>query len=379
MPIVKICSCIARFVLSWINKARKIIKHLDSNVHAACVGKKTRIENETFIQAGVARMQKQAVILHVIIKLLRIVYFLVVRSRPLSDFQDQRELQVVNGQADIVVTEGEGGTFCHPGCNYNSDPTVREFLDCLADESRVMISERWTQSPFYGFMANEPTDADGMVVMLMYMRSLDIKTGLQEESLLGLVYLTLPDPSVLDTFLQNINSDDEIVGMSTDSASSHMSGRVELAKMLKEVWQSKTDRDISNVSVNHCAPHCIQLACNKVFKSVAYLDQHFDPTCLDCVLWYENSSVKANSLKWSCKLFGIGGTVKKSATTRWLARDTNVSSLREALPAIRKDLGKYVASSQATESQARAAGLQKKLGTFEFQATVWFLSDVLPI
>eukprot|EP00808_Paulinella_micropora_P019004 g5304.t1 len=120
-------------------------------------------------------------------------------------------------------------------------------------------------------------------------------------------------------------------------------GRVGLAKMLKEVWQSKTDRDISNVSVDHCAPHCLQLACNKAFKS--------------------NSSVKTDSLKWNCELFGIGGTVKKQR----LAGSLEML----AYPACAKRYQRF--------EKTWGTSLQKKLGTFEFQATLWFLSDVLPI
>ena len=77
----------------------------------------------------------------------------------------------------------------------------------------------------------------------------------------------------------------KLCGIALDGASSNMSERVGLGKVLKEAWASKGETK-SNIEVNHCAPHRLSLAINSAFSSVDYLHNKFDPFLLDTALWY---------------------------------------------------------------------------------------------
>lgn len=167
----------------------------------------------------------------------------------------------------------------------------------------------------------------------------------------------------------------KLCGIALDGASSNMSERVELGKVLKEAWASKGETK-SNIEVNHCAPHRLSLAINSAFSSVDYLHNKFDPFLLDTALWYQNSSNRKDKLKLAIEDFGFGGTIEKPCPTRWLTRDHSVNSLRETLPAVCDELEHHA---EHGDQKARASGLHHQLRTFNFIFTLSMLSDVLPV
>ena len=67
--------------------------------------------------------------------------------------------------------------------------------------------------------------------------------------------------------------------------------------------------------------------------------------------------------------------LKKASDTRWLSHDQAITAICKSLPSIITSLHK-----EATErNDAQALGLSKFISTYKFVASLYMMSDVLPI
>ena len=92
--------------------------------------------------------------------------------------------------------------------------------------------------------------------------------------------------------------------------------------------------------------------------------------------FYDFSAVRTAGLKDIQSVLGAPDLkLKKASDTRWLSHDQAITAICKSLPSIITSLHK-----EATErNDAQALGLSKFISTYKFVASLYMMSDVLPI
>lgn len=180
----------------------------------------------------------------------------------------------------------------------------------------------------------------------------------------------------------------KLVSGSADGAGANTSERVGFNRVFRALVDTRMTpeqrkRHPGWLPTQHCSAHKLGLIVKRGFLSVAYIRIIFEPVLVDLCLWFRNSSVKFIGLQQICSLLcgiEIESAVDAPAVTRWLTHDKSVSAVREIMPFIIKDLTAYgQAKNHKAEDKARAAGLLHQVNSFDFWATIYLLSDILPV
>jgi hypothetical protein len=125
----------------------------------------------------------------------------------------------------------------------------------------------------------------------------------------------------------------------------------------------------------HCGAHRIALASSQAARDVAYM-KTFDSHLVTLYYHFANSSVREAALHEIQEIMEEPVLhLKKAIHTRWLSHDQAVTAIRRTLPSLLTTLEREVAE----KDDAVARGLLHALKCYKFVATLYLLSDVLPL
>ena len=125
----------------------------------------------------------------------------------------------------------------------------------------------------------------------------------------------------------------------------------------------------------HCGAHRLALASSQAANSVTYL-KRFDGHLITLFYFFKNSPVREAALHQIQEIMeGPVLCLKRAVYTRWLSHDQAVTSIRRTLHSLFATLERAVAEKE----DAVARGLLHAMKTYKFVATIYLLSDVLPL
>lgn len=160
---------------------------------------------------------------------------------------------------------------------------------------------------------------------------------------------------------------EKMCGFGSDGASTMIGSRNGVAAKLKE--------KVPWLVNNHCVAHRLALACSQAAEAIPYMKK-FKDIVAQMYRFYDYSAVRTAGLKDIQSVLGAPDLkLKRASDTRWLSHDQAITAIRKCLPSIITSLQK-----EATErNDAQALGLSKFICTYQFVASVYMMSDILPI
>ena len=156
-------------------------------------------------------------------------------------------------------------------------------------------------------------------------------------------------------------------GFGSDGASTMIGRRNGVAAKLKEI--------VPWLVNNHCVAHRLALACSQAADAIPFMKK-FKDIVSQMHRFYDYSPVRTVGLKEIQIILGASDLrLKRASDTRWLSHDQAITAIRKSLPSIITSLQK-----EATErNDAQALGLSKFICTYQFVASLYMMSDILPI
>ena len=144
-----------------------------------------------------------------------------------------------------------------PRTKYTSNKIQNELIAICGDEIKIKIINQCNQAPFYGFIADEATDATTMEQMALCLRYFDSCSGFVEENFIGFAeYDSTTCESLSNAFLAELRSAgvslEKLRGQGYDDAS-NMSGKFRGV-------QSRIREVLPQAFYTHCRAHCLNLA-----------------------------------------------------------------------------------------------------------------------
>eukprot|EP00808_Paulinella_micropora_P028029 g17958.t1 len=371
-------------------------------------------------------------------KLFRNVYMVGVQAWSLSTALHLRILEIANGDEDLqLLPSGELGDH-DPGANYSSPQIVQEMIRTTADVVSEDLGKDLLAAGSWSFALDESEDVRAVLIVLVYLKIFCERIGASKEIFFFSFRLTLPEENPSETLkafyisllpnssaISNQNCDGGLKGGvntirclnefvenndclisqrisrqktdsqwhtfvsgSLDGCSANFSDRVGVANLFRALVFSKLSaEEITKhpgfLPVQHCSCHRLALVVKDAFMDVDYIRNMFEPVLVELCLWYKNSPVRFESLNRAVhELFGFSmqSGFALPVAIRWLSHEKSINQIRERLPAIIKDLtASSTSKSIKPDDRARATGLLSKVNTFQSYATIYLLSDVLPI
>ena len=123
-----------------------------------------------------------------------------------------------------------------------------------------------------------------------------------------------------------------------------------------------------------CGAHRLALASSQAAQHVPYL-KTFDAHLIALYYHFKNSSVREAAFHEIQKIMDEPVLhLRKAIHTRWLSHDQAVTAIRRTLPSLLTTLEREVAE----KNDAVALGLVRAVKSYNFVATLYLLSDVLP-
>jgi hypothetical protein len=254
---------------------------------------------------------------------------------------------------------------------YESTPTGKEMMQCLAHAVRHEHHQRWLHCDVIGVTIDETTDksiASQMIVCYKYFHA-----GVVYEECAALQQLPNgKSETVFAALLHALQRDEvplsKVVFFGTDGASSMVGQRKGVHKRLSQL--------VPEVIGYHCALHRWSLACKHTCQSIPKMQYWFD-NLEAAARHYCFSATRRFSLHQHQRENGLNEVVLVEAcVTRWLTHDLLSKSVLYSLPAIITQLAEDVASDKA---DIQAIGF---LNFFFAEDTLYYLMvirDVVPV
>ena len=237
--------------------------------------------------------------------------------------------------------------------------------DCVERE----LLSKVRASPSVGILCDESTDSANIKQLVVFARY--VFKGKPYTSFLQMVDIDDGKASTITKSLLSVLRRCEIpvtsvFGFGSDGAAVMVGRRSGVATQLKE-------HNPEIVSL-HCGAHRLALASSQAAQHVPYL-KTFDAHLIALYYHFKNSPVREAAFHEIQKIMDEPVLhLKKAIHTRWLSHDQAVTAIRRTLPSLLTTLEKEVAE----KNDAVARGLVHAVKSYNFVATLYLLSDVLP-
>lgn len=249
---------------------------------------------------------------------------------------------------------------------YSSHRIIDEFLDILSTcvENDILCQIR--DSPAVGLLCDESTDTSNLKQLVIFIRIL-VK-GRAQTHFLKIADICDGKAETIEGKLLSVCSQSQIslnmvFGFGSDGASVMTGCRSGVPMRLRG-----QNREMISI---HCGAHRLALASSQAAHAIAYL-KRFDDHLNTIFYHFANSSVREAALhQVQSMLEEPVLCLKKAAFTRWLSHDQAVTTILQSLLAT---LEREVVEND----NAVARGLLHAMKSYNFIASVYLLSDVLP-
>ena len=255
---------------------------------------------------------------------------------------------------------------------YSSERFMQEVVEVLGKVVQDEILKEVKASPFFAILADEATVIAVLEQLILYVRYLSGK-GTIECSFLGTFELPNCKAQTITDKICSVCNDldlplnERMCGFGSDGASTMIGRRNGVAAKLKEI--------VPWLVNNHCVAHRLALACSQAADAIPFMKK-FKDIVSQMHRFYDYSPVRTVGLKEIQSILGASDLrLKRASDTRWLSHDQAITAIRKSLPSIITSLQK-----EATErNDAQALGLSKFICTYQFVASLYMMSDILPI
>ena len=362
--------CVSRFDILDRNLSftlQAIRKHFDdpksNGTHLECVkfvasmeaGQETRpLETRYFSDSN----KRSEIVLKI---QFRIVYYLAVQKRPLSDF------------LPLVRLLGACGVFADYGdvvtkSVYSSKMFARDVLSCIATIIWWKTQQLIQRSSFLSVICDGSTDIANLIQLVVLYRivlpdgKVMIVFGSIEEMPFG------EDASAvvaaISLALKNDKKDIKRVPCFATDGASVMCGHIDGAA-------GRLLRRNRYMICHHCVCHRECLGCKAAAEEIAYLCDVFFPYIEALFRWFDNSPKRTAKYKFNCeKLKQKVLMIVHSGFTRWLSHDKVTEVLELCFFSVMFTLRE--------DSDPAAQGLFKFMCTNEFIQCLLMMRDFLP-
>ena len=249
---------------------------------------------------------------------------------------------------------------------------MQEVVEALGKVVHDDILKEVKASPFFAILADETTDIAVLEQLILYVRYVSDK-GIIKCSFLGTFELsnckaqTITDKICSVCNDPDLSMNEKMCGFGSDGASTMIGSRNGVA--------AKSKAKVPWLVNNHCVAHRLALACSQAAEAIPYMKK-FNDIVAKLYRFYDYSAVRTAGLKDIQSVLGAPDLkLKRASDTRWLSHDQAITAIRKYLPSIITSLQK-----EATErNDAQVLGLSKFICTYQFVASVYMMSDILPI
>lgn len=252
---------------------------------------------------------------------------------------------------------------------YSSHRIIDEFLDSLSTSVENDILDQIRDSPVVGLLCDESTDTSNLKQLVIFIRIM-VK-GQAQTHFLKIADICDGKAETIEEKLLSVCSQSQIslnkvFGFGSDGAAVMTGCRSGVAVRLR-------GHNCEMISI-HCGAHRLALASSQAAHAITYL-KRFDDHLNTIFYHFANSSVREAALhKVQSMLEEPVLCLKKAAFTRWLSHDLAVTTIRKTLHSLLATLEREVAEND----NAVARGLLHAMKSYDFIASVYLLSDVLP-
>lgn len=252
--------------------------------------------------------------------------------------------------------------------HWSTDDFLHVLADCIQDD----VLQEVQDSPVAGLPCDESTDAANLKQLMIFVRLL-VK-GSPHTRFLKVVELQNGKADTIKEKLVDVCQESglplsKITGFGSDGASVMVGCRTGVANRL-------TSLNPEMISV-HCGAHRLALAASQAASSVPYMKK-FNGYLNTLFYFFKNSLLREAGLHAIQDIMEEPVLkLKRAVDTRWLSHDQAVTAIRHTLPSLLTCLEREAAGEE--DGDAVAHGLLSGLGTYNFIATVYLMSDVLPL
>lgn len=254
--------------------------------------------------------------------------------------------------------------------HYTSERFKQDLVEALAETVAKPIQECLRKSPFFSICIDETTDVSVTKQLIVYCRYL-VNANVHSSFI---SILELPDGTALTIveavckLCEDLNLDmrNRLCGLGSDGASVMLGARGGVSKLLK-------DR-VPFLAAHHCIAHRLALACGQSADEISYL-KRFKSVLDQLYRFYSNSAVRTAGLRAIQEVLDDPHLkLTQAKDVRWLSHERAVSHLRQCFTSVILSLDK-----EGTENNcAEAAGLCTFIRSYNFIASLYMFSDVLP-
>nr|XP_006823127.1 PREDICTED: uncharacterized protein LOC100368807 [Saccoglossus kowalevskii] len=257
--------------------------------------------------------------------------------------------------------------------HYTSERIIQELICVMSDIISRSIINDMKVSPVFSLLMDETTDVAVMKQLITYGKYLtfsgdtcEVKTAfINMDDLINGKAETIVEST--EKFFEKTGLRfDQLSGLGSDGASVMVGKKTGVSTRLRE-----KSPELINI---HCMAHRLALASSQTVNEVPYIKK-FSSILQQLFYYYQNSSVRMAGLTEIQKILGDPVLkLKEAKSVRWLSHQRAVDSLRRCLPSVIVSLER-----EASErGDATAAGLSVFMKQYNFIATLYLLSDVLP-
>ncbi|XP_052075818.1 zinc finger protein 862-like isoform X1 [Mytilus californianus] len=303
---------------------------------------------------------------HRLEKLFRNVHAIAKKSRPISDYTWQCELDIQKG-IDL-------------GDTYRNTKSCKEFLVAISEIERGKIEEKIELAKFYTLMSDGSTDVSVIENEIVYIHF--AHRGIAYCYFLGLIQCESADSKgIYAAILQALNFKNltvndilkRTVGFAGDGASVNTG-------QLNGVIAHFRENASSSVVMVQCMSHRIELAYKTAFKVAPVFTKVFS-LLDDLFKFYHKSPKQTSNLKQTFTALKIKQTMPtRIGGTRWLGHvQTALNSLWKVYPAFVTHLGQVSLHNTQSATQSKAKYLLKLLRSKSVIVFAHFINDVVNV
>lgn len=263
------------------------------------------------------------------------------------------------------LSELDNGKNAH----YTSHRIIDEFLSALSSCVEDDLLSKIRSSPVISILCDESTDVSNLKQLVVFCRFL--AAGKPQTCFLKVTDIVDGKAETIEQKLIEICTQcgittNKIFGFGSDGASVMTGRHSGVAARLKK-------HNPEMVSI-HCGAHRLALACSQACLEVPYMKK-YDSHLVSLFYYFANSSVREASLHLIQEVMGEPSLkLKKAVHTRWLSHEAAVTAIRRTLSSLIATLESEI----AVKDDAIAHGLLHAVKSYNFVATTYLLSDILP-
>ena len=365
-----------RGIMDWNHATELLKQHADSQWHrdaaaaAAMAEQAERGKSVLELQCSSAAREaaeKRQKNRHVLLKLLRSVYFLVKNRIPHSTtYRQLVELQVANGDQLLEQHINQ-----HPlNAQYTSRFSATMLIEAIDTWLERKLLQSLKSSPCFTILADECQDITSQEELSICFRWL--VNGCPEEHYLTTLHVKSTDANAITGAIISYMSEKnleyrKLVGQGYDGAAAFSGHRSGVQKRMRV--------HAGHALYIHCSCHRLQLASIQAAESVTPIKKMFG-TMESLWKMFYYSPKKAEALKdVQCVLNLPELKVDKPSDTRWLSHERCLRAIRKELSSLIITLDNFYEGS----GDAEAYGLSLVLSSFSGIATIFLLSAVLDL